>query len=181
MASISVQESENEEMTQDHEEVPHEESSDQTPVEYQVLARRRPSKLLIGLIALIVIALVGGLVFTLRDRNQLKNQLNTLSQAQTQAKQPDSTAEAKELAAVVSKLIEVPTDELPTVATVVDASKVKAQAFFANAQNGDKVLLYTKASKAILYRPSTNKIVEVAPINIGNNQTSTTPTAPKKN
>jgi len=30
--------------------------------------------------------------------------------------------------------------------------------------------MYSKAKKAILYRPSSNKIIEVAPINIGNNE-----------
>jgi len=68
----------------------------------------------------------------------------------------------------VGKLITLPTDEKPTVATVTDASKVKSQPFFQNAQNGDIVLIYTKAQKAILYRPSENKIVEVGAVNINN-------------
>ena len=70
--------------------------------------------------------------------------------------------------AQVGKLIALPTDEQPTVATVTDASKVKDQPFFANAQNGDVVLIYTKAQEAILYRPSSNIIVEVGAVNINN-------------
>jgi hypothetical protein len=31
---------------------------------------------------------------------------------------------------------------------------------------GDKVLIYSRAQKAILYSPSKNKIIEVAPINL---------------
>jgi hypothetical protein len=82
-------------------------------------------------------------------------------------------AETDATIAKVGKLIALPTDEKPTVATVTDASKVKDQPFFQNAQNNDIVLIYTKAQKAILYRPSTNLIVEVGAVNI--NQTAVSP------
>ena len=67
--------------------------------------------------------------------------------------------EAAVYVAKISKYMILPTDETPTVA---DKDKLSSQPFFANAQNGDKVLFYTKAQKAILYRPSINKIVEAA-------------------
>lgn len=75
----------------------------------------------------------------------------------------------------VGKLIELPTDEVPTIATVTDAAKLSEQPFFVKAQNGDRVLIFTNAKKAILYRPSSNKIIEVAPVNIGQNAPSGTP------
>lgn len=78
--------------------------------------------------------------------------------------------EAKLLKGKVGKLIELPLDEEPTIATVTDADRLREQQFFANAQNGDRVLIFNEAKKAFLYRPSTNKIIEVAPVNIGNNQ-----------
>lgn len=67
----------------------------------------------------------------------------------------------------VGKLMMLPTDETPTVANINDKDKLANQPFFARAENGDKVLIYTNAKKAILYRASINKIIEVAPINIG--------------
>ena len=76
--------------------------------------------------------------------------------------------ETKKLLANVSELIILPEGENPTIATVTDPEKLKDQPFFANAQTGDKVLIYTNSRKAILYSPTQNKIVEVAPINIGN-------------
>lgn len=69
----------------------------------------------------------------------------------------DSTVKA------VSKLMVLPQGEVPTAATVSDPAKLKDQPFFANSISGDKVLIYTNAHKAILYRPSINKIIEVAP------------------
>lgn len=136
-------------------------------------------KVFVLIAGLILIGLVAGLVVLINDRNQLKQEVTNLSKTQVA-----QNSEAEELTAEVGKLIELPKDETPTVATVVDAAKVKNQAFFANAQNGDKVLLFAKAGKAVLYRPSTKKIVEVAPINIGANQTpsgtSTNPTTNKR-
>lgn len=91
---------------------------------------------------------------------------------------PNKTAKAEtaKLVSQVSRLIVLPTGEDPTVATVTDLDKLKDQPFFAHAKNGDKVLIYTQAKKAILFDPVANKIVEVAPINIGDStKTKTTP------
>lgn len=74
--------------------------------------------------------------------------------------------EAAEVIEKVGALIMLPTDETPTVATVSDPDMLKDQAFFANAKQGYKVLIFSKAQKAILYDPESNKIVEVAPINV---------------
>lgn len=69
--------------------------------------------------------------------------------------------------AKVEKLIDLPQGELPTLATVTDTAQLAEQPFFANAEVGDQVLLYTTAQKAYLYSPSKNVIVEVASLNIG--------------
>jgi hypothetical protein len=76
----------------------------------------------------------------------------------------EAKSETEILLAKVDKLMELPRDETPTVATVADAEQLKNQKFFQNAQNGDKVLAYAKSMKAILYRPSLDKIIEVAPM-----------------
>lgn len=74
----------------------------------------------------------------------------------------DVKMETKLLLEKIGMLYDLPTGETPTIATVSDKSKLQKQAFFAKAENGDKVLIYTDAKKAILYRPSLNKIMEVA-------------------
>jgi hypothetical protein len=66
----------------------------------------------------------------------------------------------------VGKLIVLPTDEKPTVATVTDVAKLKGQPFFEKARVGYKVLIYTNNKKAILYDPIGKIIVEVGALNL---------------
>lgn len=74
--------------------------------------------------------------------------------------------ETTKLIQKVSKIYLLPTGETPTIATVADKDKLSNQQFFQNAQNGDRVLIYQKARKAIIFRPSTNQIIEIGPVNI---------------
>jgi hypothetical protein len=89
------------------------------------------------------------------------------------ARQNASKNEALLLQDRLSKVIELP-NEQPTLATVSDAAKLINQPFFSKAMNGDKVLIYSLSKKAILYRPSNGKIIEVGPVNI--NQPTVSPT-----
>lgn len=95
---------------------------------------------------------------------------NQYRNAQSILKNPNLVVEkqTKELVDKVSLLMVLP-KETPTIATVTDITKLKNQPFFANAKNGDKVLIYTTARKAILYDPVANKIVDVEPVSINNN------------
>jgi len=70
----------------------------------------------------------------------------------------------------VNKLIDLPQDETPNMATVLDKDKLKDQEFFKKAENGDKLIVYMKAKLAVLYRPNTNKIIAVAPVNTDETQ-----------
>ena len=118
------------------------------------------------IIALLVVG--GGVLFkkyddSRKEAKKSKEEVQRLSNPQEAAK-----LELEILLERVGKLVDLP-NEQPTLATVQDASKLKEQAFFASAENNDKVLIYTKAKKAFLFRPSTNKIINIAPVNIGNN------------
>lgn len=95
-------------------------------------------------------------------------------QAEANLKSPDTSKKAVVDAVVnkVGKLILLPEGEQPTLATVSDVNKVKDQAFFRNAQNGDKVLIYTQARQAFMYRPSENKLIAVQPLSV-NSQSNT--------
>ena len=86
--------------------------------------------------------------------------------------------EVNDLISEVGKLVALPEGETPTIATITDIEKIKGQPFFQKAKNGDKVLIYTNAKKAILYDPNAKKIIDVAPINIGSPSGQTTSPAP---
>lgn len=81
--------------------------------------------------------------------------------------------EANALKAKVAILMQLP-NEKPTIATVKDITKLKDQAFFKDAQNGDKVLIFTAARKAVIYRDSTNKIINSGPIAVTSDQKTAT-------
>ncbi|MBX4197981.1 hypothetical protein KW782_01460 [Candidatus Parcubacteria bacterium] len=68
----------------------------------------------------------------------------------------------------VGQLMVLPQGEEPTVATVSDPEALKEQTFFTKAKKGDKVLIYSKAQRVILYDPVADKIIDVAPLNIEN-------------
>lgn len=120
--------------------------------------------IILGVVIVASIAVAGYFYMQYQHSQQLLQNPTLVAQQQTQ-----------DLLTRVGKLIVLPKDETPTVATVSDVSKLQNQPFFAKATNGDKVLIYTKAKEAILYDPTLNIIVAVAPVNIGNNQVSPTP------
>lgn len=67
-----------------------------------------------------------------------------------------------ELIAEINSIIYLPPDEQPTIATVTNVEKLKQeQPFFADASNGDKLLVYAKSQQAFLYRPVEKKLVKV--------------------
>jgi hypothetical protein len=79
--------------------------------------------------------------------------------------QPGSGIEQlNKVTSAVSKHIILPKNETPTLATVQDISKLRQQAIFTNAQNGDKILVYPKAQEIFVYRPSADKLVAVGPL-----------------
>lgn len=82
-----------------------------------------------------------------------------------QRKQSTDLTDATTVKARAGVLYLLPTNEEPALATVTDNSKLSSS-FAGKVENGDKILIYEKNKKAIVYRPSINKIVEVEPIQI---------------
>ena len=83
--------------------------------------------------------------------------------------------EVESILGKLGKLMILPADETPTVATITDKEKLASQPFFSNAQNGDKLIVYARSKKAILFREKGNIIVEVAPVYFNNNPAASAP------
>jgi hypothetical protein len=75
-----------------------------------------------------------------------------------------TTAEQKILITKIGNLIALPDEAQPVFALVTDAEKLRTeQAFYANVQNGDILLVLPTTRKAIIYSPSADKLVNVGP------------------
>jgi hypothetical protein len=140
------------------------------------------------IVALVVVAAAGlaGAGYLYAQNQQLKNNPQTAQDA--------NKARVAELKAKVAKRIAVPKDETPVLATVSDKTKLKDQPFFKDAENGDAILIFPQAKKAIIYREKTDFIVNSGPIAItsdtagtssqsttaGDSKTSTSTTTDKR-
>src|SRR5262245_41595293 len=71
----------------------------------------------------------------------------------------------------ISPIIALPTEQ-PSLSTVVDKTKLTSTALKNITQNQDKLLIYPKAKRVIVYRPSTGKVVDM--LTIQAEQTKTT-------
>ncbi len=132
-------------------------------VKEPVRKKRASSKLILLANVLLILGLgvFGGYYF--KKYHDLKK--NPLSAEQAAQAEVDRTI------AKVSKLYgSLPTDEKPSVATVSDKAKLKEQPFFDKSVNGDVTLIYSNAKLAILYRPSTNQIINVSSVTIQSSQ-----------
>jgi hypothetical protein len=132
---------------------------------------RKPTVLLLVLAA----AAIGTSFYLYQQNRSAVAQLKKLK-AMTPAINPQE--EDQKTMAQVNKLIELPA-ETPKIMTITNKDDYKDQPFLAKAENNDKLIIYTQAKKAILYRPSINKIVDVTFVNftdqVAGASTSVTP------
>lgn len=131
------------------------------------------------IIILIIVAFAGAGVYGYKMLNDSKKETARLKQENTKLANPQESAklQIERIKNDVAKLIDVPQDENPEISNVDDISKLPKVAFYTKAQNGDKVLFYAKAKKAILYRPSSNKIIEATIIGGANKSETPKPDA----
>lgn len=118
-----------------------------------------------GLLLLILVAILATTGFGLMFKKYMetKKQLEVVTSAEGQ--KAIAQKEVSALLEKVGKLIVLPQNEEPTVATITDAEALKQeQSFYIDAKNGNRVIIYMQAKKAIIYDEENNILVNVGPI-----------------
>lgn len=138
------------------------------------IARKRPwlAKLFLFLLSnaaarLFIVLLLGAaivFVWSWLNYRQAEKEL-AIQQSDLSPQAQVIQKETGDLAERLGRHMVLPTDEKPVVVSIVDA-KVLAESnpFYKNAQNGDKVFVYTKSQLVIIYNPTADKIVNVGPL-----------------
>lgn len=70
----------------------------------------------------------------------------------------------------IGAVLELPSGEEPKVAQVTDPEKLKGNAFFADVQKDDYMVIYEKAQLAIIYREKTHKLIKVDYVDVSPQQ-----------
>lgn len=107
---------------------------------------------LIVVVVALLAALSGSVYLLMKEKKKSENPTQV------------ATEEANRIKDRLGKLILLPEGVEPTIATVIDADKLREQnaEFYKNAKNGDKLIVYS--DRAILYDMEQNIIINVAPI-----------------
>lgn len=132
--------------------------------------KRKMPKLLKIILCLLLIALVAVGIYAALDNAGYIKAMKLALQYQKQ------TALSKEDAAVLAqlkKIILLPDDVNPTMADITDVEALKKTqpGFFANASNGQKLIIYS--DQAIIFDAKANKIIKVGPVQFNNQEGAT--------
>jgi len=125
---------------------------------FEIKDINRVTIIIIGAVVLVLASISIYLFINWRDaKKELDSYSDPAQYEKLQKERAQITVDA------VKKLMILPDDE-PTIATIIDIDSLKKQnqEFYKNAKNEDKILLYV--NKAIIYRESSNIIVNVLPV-----------------
>lgn len=146
--------------------------------ETETSPRSRRHRLWDGFIVLLLLVALAYVGYSEWSRRQTAEELTTTMQKLQELEhnsRASGEAVAREVLAKVGTHIVLPTTSpAPTVATIVNAEELKKDnPFYAPAKNGDHLVI--TRTRAILYDPAADKILDVVPVQI--TPASPTPTA----
>ncbi|GMU74276.1 MAG: hypothetical protein AMXMBFR44_4730 [Candidatus Campbellbacteria bacterium] len=115
-------------------------------------------KILITLGVVIILLVAGFFMFKNKDAAEPETSVD-IQEGQTLTDE-----DVQEIIQMVGRHIQLP-DEMPEVGVVTDIEILRStQPFYANAENGNVLLLYPSISRAILFDPDQDVIINVGPI-----------------
>ncbi len=123
---------------------------------------------LLAVLLAVVIAGAGGTYYFYSQYQEAKRQLKEVSST--------GQNQVQEMVGEVGKLMELPTDETPTLATIKNTENFTEHPFLSKGQADDKLLIYPQSKMVIMYRPSSKKIVAVGTVNIQQTEEGASPT-----
>lgn len=136
--------------------------------------RIRLPKLRSVILLLLLVALIAVSAFLYLKYQETQKQVEKLSTIQGQ--QELNKTQVNQLLGEMRSIIVLPKGEDPVVATIVDIKQLKDKEFYKDAKNGDRVVVFSNAKKAYIYRPETKTIVNVGAFQVDNSQTPQTTT-----
>ncbi len=121
--------------------------------------------------AILVLVLAGSLIKLYVNYQDLKTAKDNMEKASQVAKVDPATLDDQALFEFLSQRAELPSGT-SAIATVKDVESLRQKdPFFAKAANGDKIIQFDR--EALLYRPTTDKIVRLGPSNDSSTASST--------
>lgn len=132
----------------------------------KVKPRRRRGSLLN---LLLFIGIIGAVALFFWAEQQRRDALSKLEQTEQQLQQIKESTErsgqqvADEVLGKIRQHMRLPEDLQPTVATIIDVDRLRETSdFYKDAKNGDHLIL--TETRAILYDPATDRIIDVVPV-----------------
>ncbi|MFA5211147.1 MAG: hypothetical protein WC414_01415 [Patescibacteria group bacterium] len=115
------------------------------------------------LIIIIVTFLIGSAIFFYFDNNEQEENIEKNKEQNKEQIENENKEESDDVLKKISKLFDAP-EEVPIISRISDINQpALKQAFFAGAENGDYLLIYKEAGKAVLYSAKKNKILNMGP------------------
>lgn len=149
-----------------HKVTPAKDSSYETSV--SASSKDGSGKAIVAVVIIIAALAIAGCVWMFIKYSSAKKQINSLTTPQGQ--QEMAKKEVQDLLNKIKVHIVLPEGEEPTIATITDADALKKeQAFYRDAKNGDKVVIYMQEKKAIIYNEEKDVLVNVGPIFVNDN------------
>ncbi len=120
-----------------------------------------------ALLPVLLIVLVVLVVVLDTQRRSAQRELKNLTVRleQLQGNNEANQEKARDVVRMVQEIMDIDVSVEPTVATIVDVEKLRQNnPFYNKAENGDYLIV--TPTRAILYRESQNKILDVVPVQI---------------